>query len=204
MTFLEMYNMSNTLLDKAGSPYFTESEFDIFCNIAYNFWIGQAYAELEITQGNKVRLKDLYKPFSKVGSNTVVFPTDIADFRYLIRFNGVFSHCGENIIRNIKPVRNNDIDILNVDPFNKPIATDPLYIVTSSGGLSRFEIYPTPISYSLTYIREPQVIDSNGSPSTVFELPDYLAQQIVSLATYKEEINVENYNRVQFQAKDVA
>lgn len=204
MTFLEMYNMSRTLLDKSGSPYFTKSAFDIFANIAYNDWIEDACGKFEVDQESKVKLRPLYTEFSKSGSDIIILSTDTPNFRYLTRFNGTFTdECLGVLTRNVRPARNNDIDIMNIDPFQKPIASDPLYIQTEESGVPVFKVFPVPLALSGTYIRNGQIIDSNASPITVFEMPDYIAEEVVERATKKMEINIENYNRVQFEQQEI-
>jgi len=207
MTFLEMYNLSNLLLDKAGTAYFLESEFDSFCNIAYNDWIEREYEKLEQSQEHTVKLKPLYGSFRKLGSDVINFSTDVLNFRYLIRFNGKFNDvCGgvtTVLTSNINKALNNNIDVLNIDPFNKPIAREPLYIQTIESGIVVFKVYPFPNEINMTYIKEPQIINSAGSPSTVFEMPNYIAEEIVQLCVKKQDVNIGNFNKVQFDQNEI-
>ena len=197
MTFIEMYNLSNSILDKSGSPYFTELEFDNFCNIAYNDWIEQEHDVFEQTGEHSVKLQRLLVAYTKVGTE-ISLSTDIANFRYLYRINGVFTSVCNGVskieTRNIRKAQLDDIDVMNQDPFNKPIAREPLYIYNAGQKIS---VYPNADSINITYLREPQRINADTNPSGVFELPDYLAEEIVEMTVKKLNVNTENYNQAQ-------
>lgn len=194
MTFLEMYNLSNSILDKSGSPYFTELEFDNFCNIAYNDWIEQEHDVFEQTGEHSVKLQKLLVPYTKVGTE-ISLTTDITNFRYLYRINGEFTDsCDGKVVRNIRKAQLDDIDVMNQDPFNKPITKEPLYIYNAGNKIS---VYPNANSINITYLREPQRINADTNPSGVFELADYIAEEIVQMAVKKMDVNTENYQQAQ-------
>jgi len=201
MTFEQMYNLSNSILDKSGSPYFNEVEFDSFCNIAYNDWIEQEYNKFEETQEHSVKLKNLLVEYTKNSSN-IMLNTDITNFRYLLRVNGEFTDsCNGKITRNIRKSQLDDIDVMNQDPFNRPTTKEPLFIITAG---PKLQVFPTADKINITYLREPQKIDSENNPNIVFELPDYLAEEIVEICVKKLNVNTENYNQAQALNQEIA
>jgi hypothetical protein len=201
MTFEQMFNLSNSLLDKVGSPYFTESEFDDFCNIAYNDWIEQEYNKFEINHEHSVKLDRLLVPYTKIGTE-IFLTTDITNFRYLARINGEFNDtCDGLVTRNIRQAKNNNIDVLKQDPFNRPTTKEPLFFITAG---PKIEVLPTANRVNIVYVRDPQKINSDTNPTGVFELPDYLAEEIVEMAVRKQDVNTENYNQANAINNEIA
>ncbi len=202
MTYEEMYKLWQTLADKAGQPYFSKAQFDQIANTKYNNFVTSECAKLEIDQEHSVRIKELYKPIVKLASNVIIFPTDISDFRYLVRFNARFKKvCGQAITYPppvpIRKAPNNNVDEMQNDPFNKGIDADPCYVVTTSGGLSAFQVLSetTPVEIGGQYIRQPSAINSATAPDTVFELQNYVAEAIVNAIVFRTDVVIENFQR---------
>lgn len=202
MTFLEMYTLGQTLNDKAGSAYLPEEQFDQLAKMAYNDWIEYQYNLLEKDQEHTSRLRNLYKTFQKLNSNIIDLPVDIPTFRYLVRMNIKYrKDCNGTItypMPSVTKAQNDDIDVLQNDPFNKGTDEEPLYIMTEAALKPALRIFSTnvPLEVNITFIREPQSIDSKNSPNTVFEQPNYIAEEIVDLAIKKHLGITENFNRV--------
>lgn len=209
MTFGEMYSLGQTLYDKSGSPYLPEEQFDQLANIAYNDWVENEYRKLETDQEHTSRIHLLYKPFTKPNDSIIKIATDLTEFRYLIRFNAKFEKiCNGVTTYPVVPVvkaQNDDVDILQTDPFNKGNNEEPLYIATNDGVEAVWQVFSetVPLELNGTYVRNPQKIDSQNNPNTVFELADYIAEEVVMLAMKKTEVVIENYNRAKAEAAEI-
>lgn len=210
MTFGEMYSLMQTLIDKSGSPYFPQTQFDQIANLVYSDYVENELDNLEADEEFTSRVDYLYKTYKKLNSSVIDVATDIPDFRRRIRINIRYQrNCNGVITYPYTPVikaRNNEIDMLQRDPFNKGIDDEPLFLVTESGGKVVWEIFATqtPSEINVTYIRTPQVINSATSPNTVFEAPDDVAQQIVNFISDNMDIIIENYNRAEMKQRFLA
>ena len=209
MTFQQMYDMGNQLLDKSGSPYIPESQFDSLANIAYNDWVTQWYRVSETNHEVKRRLLHLYKKYSVLNSSTINLTTNVTDFLYLMGINGKFRKDCNNVISyhtvNVRPAVFDDIDVMQNDPFNKGIDEDPTYTFDVSGASKLIKVYSdtTPVELSIVYLKTPQVINSDSTPLVQFEAPDFIAQEVVMLTVKKQEVVIENYQRYQAEQAEI-
>lgn len=207
MTFADMYSLFSTLQDKAASAYWPAEQFDEMANMAYNIWIRIQYKVFDVNEEAKYKLRNLTLPFSVANSSTVSFTGNIPDARYEVRCSATFdTNCGKTVkpyTRSCRPASNNAIDVMQQDPFNVGIDDDPSFIqTTTAGGVPILEVFSetTPISIQGLYLREPQIIDYTNNPTTVFELPNALAEEIVRMIAVDADTVIENYNRMQAQA----
>lgn len=204
-----MYILGQTLLDKAGSPYFPEDQFDELARIAYNDWIEMEYRKFEQGQEHTARIRNLYKTFTKPNANTIAIAAEIPDFRYLVRFKSKYRFSCKGKVSYPEPpiikAQNDDIDMLIQDPLNSPTNAEPLYIFTEENGVSTIKVYAetVPLELSMTYIRTGQSIDSANSPNTVFEQPDYIAEEIVQLVVKKMDVVIENPQKTVADANEI-
>lgn len=209
MTFQQMYDMGMQLLDKSGSPYIPEVQFDALANIAYNDWITQWYRAAETNHEVKRRLLHLYKKYSVLNSSTINLTANVTDFMYLLGINGKFRKDCNGVISypvfNVRPAVFDDIDVMQNDPFNKGIDSDPTYTFDVSGANKLIKVYSgsVPVELSIVYLKTPQVINSDGTPTIQFEAPDYIAQEVVMLSVKKQEVVIENYQRYQAEQAEI-
>lgn len=209
MTYGEMRTLIDALLDKAGSPYFNDDEVSNFLNIAFDDLVENEYERFESNQEHKLRILGLQRPFIKANSDRIVIPTDVVNFRYLLDIESGFNavDCNGNAIviyRNVKPSATNNIDVINRDPFNKPIDKDPFYLFLNDGTNKYIKIYSetTPVSITGNYLKNFIPIDIS-STATNFELEDKIARELCQLAVKKMEVNIENYNRAQMEVQEI-
>lgn len=200
MNFGQMYTLFNSLFDKALSPYIPPQQFDDLANTEYSNWIETEYKKLEANQKYDEQLAYLFETFSKANSNTIDFVTDLtSSLRYRIRFSSTYTDCNNKTQpANIQPAGNDEIDTMIGDSFWNPTDVAPVTIVTElPSGNPGFQVYSTntPLSLNLTYIRQPQVIDSTNNPNTNFEMPDQFARWVVEKAVTRADVLVENFER---------
>ena len=209
MTFQQMYEMGNQLLDKSGSPYIPEVQFDALANIAYNDWLLQWYRLAETNHEVKRRLLHLYKKYSVLNSQTINLTSNVTDFMFLLSINGKFRKDCNGVITypvvNIRPAEFDDIDVMQNDPFNKGVDSDPTYTFDVSGANKLIKVFSdtVPVELSIVYLKTPQVINSDSTPSVVFEAPDFAAQEVVMMAVKKQEVVIENYQRYQAEQAEL-
>ncbi len=210
MTFQQIYDNAMSLWDKSGSPYLPKKDFDLFFNIKYNAWVELESKQLEINEHYNSELMYLFDTISKPNSNFIDRVVDTPNFRKRLRFNITFNdpcNDGKILRKNINVVGNDVIDIMNDDPFNKPIDDEPLAIATklANGNQGWQEFGSTiPLTLNMTYVKNPQVFNSNGAPNTVFEGMDWIAYILIQLVVYRMDLTIENLNRMKFEAQDVS
>ena len=210
-TFAQMRQLSDTLQDKSGSPYWTAPQFDRLCNMAYNIWIRLNYLKFEQSEEAKYKLRNLTLPFTVVNTRFVTFTGDIPKSRYIVRSNATFEiKCGTKVslVRvNLNPVQNNRIDNMESDPFNRGTDQEPNVIQTTSAlGVPELQVFSDtiPVEISGLYVRMPQIIDVTNNPNTIFEQDDDLTQEIVNMLAVTEDAVIENYQRMQALSQGVA
>jgi len=210
MTFQEMYNLAMALWDKAGSPYLPEEQFDAIANTKYNDWIENMAKQFEKDENLTERLRWLLKKYTKNNSSFINLKTEVPDFRRRFRFYGKFSQLCDGQTQtfevNIMATSNDEIDEMKVDPFNSPTDREPLFISDVNGlGEPIMQVFSTttPVQMVMTYMREPQKINVANSPSTIFEAPDYIAQEIVMMIVKAADGITENFNRVQTDSAEL-
>lgn len=207
MTFQQMYDKSMALWDKAASPYLPKDQWDVFMNIKYNAWIDLECERLEENEQYMSDLMYLYKTFTKNNSSTIDQTVELPNYYKRIRFNMDYLDCNKK--RKTAPIdiaSNNNIDVLMLDPFNKPTDEDPITIATQlPNGNPGFQVFSTntPLALNMTYVRNPQVIDSANNPNTQFETADYIAYILIQLVVYRMDLTIENLNRLKGEVADI-
>lgn len=203
MTAAQLKILSDTILDKSGTPYFTPAEFTRLFNMSYDIWVRLNWKRFEQDSEMKYKMRLLTMPFEVLNNNQVDLSTIAPALRYDARVRATFKRvCGINvdyITRSCTPVENNRIDVMESDPFNRGIDEEPTYIqTTTAAGLPIFQIFSetVPVKVDGLYVRQPTYIDLVNFPNVVFEQPDDLAEEIVSICDVDEETVIENYNRM--------
>ena len=203
MTYLQMYDIGQTLLDKAGSPYYPPDQWDIFANIVLDDLFQKEYDKLEKGEKQTSLMLWTYRGFQKVNSSFIDIYTDIPDWRYTIRINAKFrKDCNGTItypVVNVIPFQNDDIDMAQNDPLNKGDDDEPTYIMTVNGTTPRLQVFSTttPLEINLTYLKQPVAIDSANNPNTVAEFNDAFARYVVRMVDEMLKGNTENYPAAQ-------
>jgi len=206
--------LSDTILDKSGTPYFTPPEFTRLLNMSYDIWVRLNWKRFEQNSEMKYKMRLLTQPFEVLNTNEVSLSVIAPAFRYDARVRATFKKvCGwewkagarvqkvSYITRSCTPVENNRIDVMENDPFNRGIDEEPTFIQTTTpapASLPIFRIFSetVPVKVDGLYVRQPTYIDLVNFPNVVFEQPDDLAEEIVSICDTNEEAIIENYNRM--------
>ena len=175
----------------------------------YQAWVDLEAKMIETTEGYMADFQYLYKILNKANSNFVDRVVDTPDFRRRIRFYSNYLDCnGKPKTANIRILSNATVDIAQNDPFLKGIDSDPACIATliPANGNPGWQVFTetTPTSLNMTYLKEPQVIDSANNPNTVFEGPNYIAWILIQLVAYRFDITTENIGRAKAGLTDLA
>lgn len=210
MTFQQMYDATMVLFDKAGSPYIPQYQFDIFANIKMNAWIDFESDMLERDEKWISDLMYVFKVVSKTNTNQIDRVVDTPNFRKILRFNMTYANpCDSkspDLMSRIYPSTLSEIDDALNNSFNKPSDEEPQAIATQlSNGNSGWQVFSTtiPKTLNMTYVRNPQMIDSANNPNTVFEGDDYVAYILMQLIAYKMDLTIENFNRMKAGMQDI-
>lgn len=206
-TFGQLYGLMQTFIDKAGSPYFPESQFDQIANSLYNDFVENELGKLEEDEEYTSRVEYLYEVVQKVNTQSIAEVADCPNFRKRIRFNMRYRYeCNGVVSFPYSPIikaRNNEIDEMQRDPFNKGTDQEPSFVVTRSNGVVTWQVFSStlPTELNVTYVRNPQKIDAANNPDVVFETPDYIAEEIVRFIADEMDNITENFNRSMMKQK---
>jgi len=197
MTAQQLFDFGNILYDKTGSPWFNEDEFTQLFNMSYDIWVRMIWKRFELDSENKYRVRVLLQSFSVANTSEVIIANVAPAMRYEARVK--ISTTAYPQGRSGRPVQNNRIDVLQQDPFNKGTDREPLFVQTSDANGTVFQVYSdtVPTSISGLYMRQPTYIDLVNFPNVVFEQPDDLAREIVTICARGEDEIIENFNRMQ-------
>ncbi len=208
MTFGQLYNNAIELADKSGNPYISPQNFDIYANIKYNDWVEMMGKAIEQDERLMADIMFLYKVYQKPNSTFIDRVVDIPDFRRRLRFYSHYKDCNnKDKYPNIRVALNATVDEMQNDPNQKGIDADPSSVTTIvPGGNVGWLVFSdnTPLDLNLTYLKTPQVIDSENNPNTVYEAYNYVANYIIRAVVYNIDITIENYNRSKMEQQDLA
>jgi len=200
MTIQEQHNYFNIIQDKFNSPYFVDSEVDIFINRAQEQFINNII--FRDILGNTTTPKGPQALFGIEDSilsneilNTIMIPDKSVDtdsggikalytaidtsLMHILSVIAASSNAGAiTNSKHLKFIRHNDVGRFDDNTFKKGSTSKPYYKVGSDG------IYLYPITGSLenllvSYIKKPTDVDIAGTNCI---LPDYTHERIVALA----------------------
>jgi hypothetical protein len=198
MTAQELFDFGNILYDKTGSPWFNPSEFTQLFNMSYDIWIRLLWRRFEIDSENKYKIRVLLQPFEVVNSRTVIISNIVPNIRYEARIR--VSTAAYPNGRSCRPFQNNRNDLLQTDPFNYGTDREPSFVQESTvanGTVFTISSDTVPTKIDGLCMRQPTYIDLVNAPTAVFEQPDDLAREIVSICARNEDEIIENFNRMQ-------
>jgi len=189
MTFAQMHEDLDVVLDKHDFPWQEPEEKDIFLNFALNEYVKNKYAEFEVNEKRREDIRTLILSLSGV-SSSITLP---ADFLFAISLKGTFQIVDCGIPTNkeifIRPIQHDDINKITDDPFNKPSDKHPVYISNATG--FTIESDNIPVSWTLKYLKEPLPIDGTNNPAGSSDLPNYTHEEIINLAIRKILASIE-------------
>lgn len=193
MTFTQMHEKIDAILDKSDLPWFNKEEKDLFLNMAANEYVKNIHDEFEVTEKRREDIRPLILEQDGVGLN-IDLPSD---FMFALSVRGTFSiydNCGirTNKVVPIKPAQHDDINKMLNDPFNKPTNEHPLYTSLADS----FKIYSdsSPSSWTMVYIKYPKTVNAVSLPNDSLDLPDYTHDEIINLAVRKMLMSIESSN----------
>lgn len=206
-TFKQIYDLAMTLWDKAGSPYLTKPDFDRVASMKYNDFVTSQIKILEDDQESTIHIQGLYRPYSVTNTATINTSTDTPNFRYLLRMRAKYrKECNGTITYpqvSVRKAPNNNVDLMEADPFNKGVDADPYYVPEATSGVPVYRVVSenTPLEISGQYVRTPSKIDVTNNPNTVFELSDVVAEAIAKAVVLRSDVMIENLQRAQAEAQ---
>jgi len=192
MTFLEMHEQFDLLMDKHEQPYFETEEKDKFLNIALKEYVKTRYKAFEVNEKRREDLRPLIKTSS--GTTATVNLAAITDFWLSLSLQTTitFTECGTtySITSSVTPIQHDDYLKIKDDPFHKPTDRTPLYLDYSTYMTIFSDTVPT--TWTLTYLKFPLVIDANATPGTSSDMPLHAQDEIIELAVRKAMVGTEN------------
>lgn len=209
-TFGKLYEMYKTLADKSETPYFPEGQFDEIANIKYGDFVDKECQKIESNQEHTGRIHRLYRPFFKANSSVISVANDLPEFFYLLRFTSKYKKDCNGVVTypevNIRKAPNNNVDVMQADPYSRGIDKDPAYVPDVDGAGPIFKVLSdtTPLELKGLYVRAPQKIDSENNPNSVFELDDFVAEALVRAIVFRTDIIIENLQRAAAEGQEVA
>jgi hypothetical protein len=205
MTAQELFDFGNILYDKTGSPWFNEAEFTQIFNMSYDIWVRLLWKRFEMDSENKYKIRVLLQPFEALNSRQVIISSIAPDVRYEARVKVTTPKYPDG--RSCRPVQNNRVDVLQQDPFNKGTDREPTFVQTAtvvSGTIFLVNSDTVPTKIEGLYVRQPKYVDLVAAPLAIFEQPDDLGREIVSICARQEDSIIENFNRMQAAGDRIA
>lgn len=155
-----------------------------------------------------VKTEDINVSLVSTEENTYSVDLDSTTNQYWFfirgRANVNNDRCGTKTKR-VKLIQQDDLNKVLIDPFNKPIYDRPViyfedgdvYVVTD--GTFTVE------SFKLTYLKEPQKVDSLSNPQVQWDMPEHTHKEIVQLACdiIIENIESQRINTIKSQLQTV-
>lgn len=148
MTFTQMHDLFDQLIDKVDAPYFDDGEKDRFLNLAQMEFIKQRYSEFEFDEKRREDLVSLVTEFVVTGTSIlttwvqgvidenatagITMNSIDKDYLFIVDLSGDFNvACGSTTTSKrcfMKPLQRDDLNKALKDPFNKPTNESPAYV----------------------------------------------------------------------------
>lgn len=191
MTFAEMGANLDLEIDESIGYWFNDTEKSYFLNKAVDRFRDKAYAEFEINEMARNKLRQLVVDSAPQAGATFSLAA-ITDLTYALRLRGNFTvSCkggdSQSVVRRIKPEQVDDL--FEQDPFSVGINTDPKYEEVANTLIIKSDTAPTNVI--LTYLKAPTTVDIAGNPLGTVEIPEQFHHEIIDLA---RDIALENVN----------
>jgi len=192
MTFGEMHNLVDTLLDKAQTAYFEPSEKDEFLTLAQNELLKNKYKLFEVNEKRREDLLPLVRQFTFNGN--VLNLDSVDDFFLVLSLRGDFEICGQTQTVALRPRKFDEIYNTSDDPFNRVDDDHPAYVQYHNGVNNIVEVRPTTQALTngeLTYLKFPAPIDGTGNSGGTPDMPEHTHEEIVNVAVRKILLTIE-------------
>lgn len=182
--------MFDQLCDKAGNPWFSAIEKDLYINMAQIEFMQTRSDMVEFNERRREDLAKMIKQYSASSTATINL-TAITDFFRIDALLGVFDKpgcSGQTMTVSVPPIQFDDYGETLQDPFAVPIDKEPGYIQYNDGVIaSKIEVKSTntPTTLILFYIKIPVSVNSQSTPKVDSELPSYVHNEIVNIAVRK-------------------
>ena len=195
MTFQQMHDLVDTMLDKAQTAYFEPAEKDVFLNLAQNELVKAKYKLFEVNEKRREDLLPLVRQHNFV--NNVLNLDAVTDFFLILSVRGDFDICGQQQTVALKPRKFDEIYRTSDDPFNKVDDEHPGYVqyFNSALGFNSLEVRPATAVISngeMMYLKRPAVIDGENTPGNSPDLPEHMHEEIVNVAVRKILLTIES------------
>ncbi len=192
MTFQQMSDIVDDLMDKAGNPWFTAEEKDRLLNMAQDAWLDETYEKFELNEMIREELNILVKS-TTLGASDTVNLTAITDLKYVLSVSGVITQTdiygAQTQLETVIQPRAIDKFEKNIDnSFNKPTSDYPVY-EQSNNGNNILKIYAggvTPTSVTLFYLRKPNEIDIANNPGSSSDFTDSVCRKIIQFGMERD------------------
>lgn len=224
MTTLEMVRQFKLLLDKTDSltlDEFTPDEIVHYLNLGIEEFVKTRYREFEQTQKRIDDLRSLVivgsyvaiAPYYNNNLRGYVLPVSLLDapafpyWFYLADQYRLFDAvCQKEFTGHIKTRQVDDLQEVEMNPFNRSTPLTPNKIITADGftlffGEQLSTTRYTSQLYRITYLRRPNTVSI--SPSVNCDLPAHTHTEIVNLSVRKALESIEHLSRYQTQINEI-
>ena len=172
------------LLDKAGSPYFTDAEVSLFLELGIKEFINENYKKFELNQATRDNLRTIVKTSTSLTqTNPDEFDiSSLSDYRHFLSFEVIIG----SEIEYVKIVQLDDYLAIKKDPFNKPSMENILGVIEDNK-IKVYKDHVNPItSHTLTYL------SWNESSDNIANLPDHTHEDVVNITVRKLMGNIKD------------
>lgn len=200
-TYLDMYNLGSELLNKSGTPYFSEEQSDMFMNIAKNEELGNLIKVFQSTNVLSDKLSPITKSANFSNKTALNFTSDLPDYWHIVSIVAQINFTCKGVTTaekiRVKPLSLKADNRIYQDPFNKPTKRRLWY--KEINNTLTFLTTEASLSGVAEYISTPNKIDSYTTPSGVCEFSDDVCEDIVKKAVKLMEISVNDLQKASIQ-----
>lgn len=205
LTNIQVYEYIIEKLDLSGSPYFTESQTDVFLNECLYEWLNKKCKNAELNEKLRSDLGSITSKKTIIPSSKVIKFSDIENPFYILGALGTYSFSCRGVStsreRYISPVLIDEYakSIDNADLLNDDYFPGYLRYSDQSGQVLEIVSKNKPSSLTVFFIKEPILFDCAGKPDDYIELNASQQYEIISMAVEKMSVTRGDFNTANFE-----
>lgn len=209
MTYQEMFDRFDTLVDKFGGPYFPDESKDQFLNDAQKEWFDNNYPIFETDERRREQFNPLVRTTTIPGPIGEFTDADLTDKFRIIGVGGEWDFVCNGVTTRrtiaIPPLKHDSYYRSLTDPDEAPTDAFPGYLQTNDGTQGIYQVKSTnaPQSISVSFLIAPPVIDGTNNPATNYLLSDDVADEVILIAARIATGNTENYPKYQMLSNEL-
>jgi hypothetical protein len=191
MTIIQMHTACDELMDKPGNPWFNSTQKDFYLNEAIVEFTKERYAQFELNEKRREDLVSLVRKKSFTVPIITLNNINVPSFMYILALSASYTDiCDNQRSAPVKPMKWDDYNESQRDPFNVPDNENPIYLTNNNGTVDIIDIKGITnfVSADLVYLKLPVTVlndETNPTNNVNCDLPLATHNEIVNIAVRK-------------------